>query len=570
MSPGLHAALIGLGVFLATALLTRLMRALAMRLDFVSRPTAERFSERVVPLGGGLPLVLGFCLGVLFLPLETQIMVLPALLLVCALGFIDDLRGVPAAGKLIVQAIAATGVIAWGALLPAPHLIIAVPLTAVWIVGLSNSVNLVDNMDGLSSAVVGVAALSFCALFAFGEDPSGFLPVAAALAGACAGFLAHNAPPAAIFMGDAGSLPLGFLLALVATRVRIPGWPWYGTLLLAMLPCAVPIFDTLLVTYTRRRARKPFLLGGRDHSSHRLVALGLGVPRAVLVLAGLGAVCGLAANLAPRFGLLVGLLAVGACLVLFTLLAIFLSEAAVPEPTLADARPRRPDEPDLLRFVAEVAIDTVLVVAVWTLAHVVRFQDYGRDVVGDYLEATRALLPVLLGTKLGAFYLFNLYRGVWRSIRVRDVFAIFKASSLGTLLLVLASALNNRLEDLSRLVILLDWLFLFLGLLGTRAAFFVFRRWSQRLALEPRRAALLGPATLVPILGRDLESEGLALVGVIDDGGGAVLGPREQLRELIVSHDIDVLITAVEEDSETLQMLAAQGILVRRLRIELE
>ncbi len=156
-------------------------------------------------------------------------------------------------------------------------------LTVVWVVGITNALNLLDNMDGLAGGIAMIAATYFTLLAAMsGQYFVGAL--AAATAGACAGFLIYNWNPAHIFMGDAGSLFLGFLLSAVAIKLRFPSNTPLVTWMIPLLVLALPIFDTTLVFLSRlRRGKNPLTTPGKDHISHRLAFL-LGSRReAVLV-----------------------------------------------------------------------------------------------------------------------------------------------------------------------------------------------------------------------------------------------------------------------------------------------
>jgi len=156
-------------------------------------------------------------------------------------------------------------------------------VTLIWVVGITNAQNLLDNMDGLSGGVAAVASAFFLLL----ASMSGQYLVAAlsaALLGACLGFLRYNYNPASIFMGDSGSLFLGFVLAALGIKLRFDNLPTV-TWMIPILVMGVPIFDTALVTISRLRRRlNPLTTPGRDHTSHRLVARGMSQREAVLSL----------------------------------------------------------------------------------------------------------------------------------------------------------------------------------------------------------------------------------------------------------------------------------------------
>ncbi|MDP2727078.1 MAG: MraY family glycosyltransferase, partial [Dehalococcoidia bacterium] len=157
-------------------------------------------------------------------------------------------------------------------------------ITVLWTLAITNSLNLLDNMDGLSGGVAAVAAAFFLVLALLNGQ---FLvaSLSAALLGACLGFLRYNFNPASIFMGDAGSLFLGFILAALGIRLRFPGQLTIVTWMVPVFVLGVPLFDTTLVVVSRlRRGLNPLTSPGRDHLSHRLVSLGLSQRHAVFLI----------------------------------------------------------------------------------------------------------------------------------------------------------------------------------------------------------------------------------------------------------------------------------------------
>ncbi len=218
--------------------------------------------------------------------------------LVSLFGLADDHWGLHAYLKLGGQVLAGVILILGGtqvSLFANPWLNWAI--TLLWVVGITNALNLLDNMDGLSGGVTTVAATFFLLLAAMGRPPQILVgALAAALVGACIGFLRYNLNPATIFMGDTGALFLGFLLAALGIKLRFPSnVPWI-TWLVPLCVLALPIFDTSLVFVSRmRRGKNPLTTPGKDHLSHRMVALGLTRREAVLTCYLIGGACGLVA-----------------------------------------------------------------------------------------------------------------------------------------------------------------------------------------------------------------------------------------------------------------------------------
>jgi UDP-GlcNAc:undecaprenyl-phosphate GlcNAc-1-phosphate transferase len=198
-------------------------------------------------------------------------------------GFYDDRWGMRPIVKLIAQIAAAIILILSGVKVTAlPEEWLNITITVVWVVGLTNSLNLLDNMDGLSSGVAAVCAAFFVVMAALsGQIYVGAL--AAALLGATLGFLAYNFNPASIFMGDTGSLFLGFMLAAIGVKLRFPENVPFVTWMVPIIVMGMPIFDTTLVFISRlRRGKNPLTTPGKDHVSHRLVAAGFTTREAVM------------------------------------------------------------------------------------------------------------------------------------------------------------------------------------------------------------------------------------------------------------------------------------------------
>lgn len=267
-----------------TVVLVPPLRLLAIRTGFVDQPAVRKHHQAATPLLGGVALMLGIFLPPLALSGESGrygILAAGAGLLM-VVGLIDDRRGLSVAVKLSVQLLTASALVV-SSVAKAPEILSFNPLlsasvTMLWLVGITNAFNLLDNIDGLSASVASAAALGILAVGGTG------MPLAASVFGATLGFLVFNWAPARIFMGDAGSLPLGLTVAVLVldlTGQRAGPVPW----LLPALLLAVPITDTITVFVSRlRRGQNPLTTPGTDHLSHRLVRTGLDVPGAVTVL----------------------------------------------------------------------------------------------------------------------------------------------------------------------------------------------------------------------------------------------------------------------------------------------
>jgi UDP-GlcNAc:undecaprenyl-phosphate GlcNAc-1-phosphate transferase len=269
-----------------TLVLTPAAAGLARRLGVLDRPGARKAHVEATPYLGGLAVALGLLVaGFVIGSTEQQIAVIAGCaVVVFGLGLLDDLRGLAPVVRVGVEA--ALAVVLWLAEVRAGFFgnrALDLVLTVVWVVVITNAVNLSDNMDGLASGITAIAAFAYFAIAA----PQGDYLVAAfaiALAGASLGFLRHNFPPARIFLGDAGSLLLGFLLATLGLLIDLDVSRDLLRIGVQVLILGVPVLDTALVVVMRRRAGRPITQGGTDHASHRLVALGLSGREVALLL----------------------------------------------------------------------------------------------------------------------------------------------------------------------------------------------------------------------------------------------------------------------------------------------
>jgi UDP-GlcNAc:undecaprenyl-phosphate GlcNAc-1-phosphate transferase len=282
---------------------TPIARRIALYVGVVDAPAARKMHAAPVPLLGGAAIYASFMVGLILLGDRAYIRELIGILLgatlVSLFGLADDHWGLHAYLKLGGQLLAGVVLLLGGTqvyLFPS-HPWLNWAITLLWVVGMTNALNLLDNMDGLSGGVTTVAAAFFMLLAALGNPPQVLVgAMAAALVGACVGFLRYNLNPATIFMGDTGSLFLGFVLAALGIKLRFPNnVPWI-TWLVPICVLALPIFDTTLVFVSRiLRGKNPLTTPGKDHLSHRLVALGLTRREAVLTCYLIGGACGMVA-----------------------------------------------------------------------------------------------------------------------------------------------------------------------------------------------------------------------------------------------------------------------------------
>jgi UDP-GlcNAc:undecaprenyl-phosphate GlcNAc-1-phosphate transferase len=533
--------------------------------NVVAAPRADRWHTRSTPLLGGsgifagLLAAVGIALATGVVPTSRELGgILAGGALLYAAGLLDDLVGLPPLAKLAAQGAAAALVLLSGIRVEiVSNDVAATAIGVLWIVGMTNAFNLLDNMDGLAATLAAIAC-AFFAVDAYTVHPSHFVALLAlGVCFACVGFLPYNlrlTRPAAVFMGDSGSQLLGFVLASLGLAAS---WTVAGstvaTLLLPILVLAVPILDTALVTIVRLFEGRPVTQGGRDHTSHRLVYQGLSDKRAVVLLGVVSAALGLtslAYNVLDDTRItLVGVL------ITFAFLLQFGSYLAA-----AEHAPAAQEAPSFLRSLlvhrrrlVEVLVDFALITASFTLAFIIRVEGTG---FAWQRHVFNLSLPAILVARYVFFVLFGLYRGVWRYAGARDAVNIVSAVVLSEGAAFLFIWATVPWGGFPRGTYLIDVL-LCSGLIG--AARFWERAVARALASlvgrsTQRRIIIVGAGRSGRSLLRELrETTGSRVIGFVDDDprlrgrrlqGVPVLGGMEEIGIILGRNAPDaVLIT---------------------------
>ena len=303
----------------ACVVLTPLMRKAAFKWGVVDRPAANRpykLHTEAMPLLGGASILAAIALASIWTGAWRGLAgIALGVVLLTVIGLLDDAWDIPLSVRLGAEVLAAVVAVVLGFQADATGVsMIDFVISVVWIVGITNAVNVIDNCNGITAGTVALAsaALSLVALF---EGQMAIAVIAASTAGASLGFLPFNFPKAQIFLGDAGTLPMGFLVAIVGLETDISvGIPWGFAVPVCIL--ALPIVNTMVVSVHRIRVGQPIYVGGVDSLWHRLVLLGLSRSAAVIVLLMTAAIAGATATaaameVAPRALPLVALVVVG-------------------------------------------------------------------------------------------------------------------------------------------------------------------------------------------------------------------------------------------------------------------
>ena len=586
-----------IGTFLLTfcisSALVPLFRQLSIRFGRVAQPREDRWHRSPVALFGGVAigctlLVVSAALGVAGkLPVLTL-----AAFVMFAVGLTDDILSLKPATKLVAQIACASVLLFFNYRLNwLESMTFDSLLTLFWVVGLSNAFNLLDNMDGLcagTAIIVGAAML-------LDPNPTGMLDPAeaqylAALVGATGGFLVYNIHPAKIFMGDSGSLLLGFsfgALTLSASR----GVPTRSSILpivaAPVLVLLLPIFDTTLVTVSRMMSGRSASQGGRDHSSHRLVAIGLSERRAVLVLWTLAAIGGAIGIGLRHVNQSWSILVVAAFLVGMTLFAVYLGRIRVYE---GDAAVNRGTiTPIVVEFmykrrVAEVLLDLFLVTAAYYAAYRLRFED-PEDFMKNFANFLRSL-PVVLAAQMVAFFAVGVYRGMWRHFSMSDAVVVGRGVFFGVVTAQIVILYAYRFFSYSRTVFAIYGVLLLLAVVVSRASFRLVGEFIQSQRSSGKRVLIYGAGdagalVLAELLAGD---RGIKILGFVDDDprkagirvrGYPVVGGFSSLSVLVATRSVDLVVISTRhlthDRLHNLELLCVDNsVPLSRLRLGLE
>jgi UDP-GlcNAc:undecaprenyl-phosphate GlcNAc-1-phosphate transferase len=590
------APMIGFTAFAAAAAATPIVRALARRFGAVAMPRNDRWHRKPTAMMGGIAIfvaVMATLPGLIQLSAEVWV-VLGASTLLFAVGLIDDFLKIKPYQKLIGQLIGVAIVMYFGLVLPWTNSpAINMMITLVWLTGITNAVNMLDNMDGLSVGIAAIAATFLGINFAINGQFNEALMLAG-FAGALLGFLIYNHSPASIFMGDCGSLFVGFFLATTALMSRGGGGgrsrSIVAVLAVPVLVLLVPIFDTTFVTLMRKMAGRAASQGGRDHTSHRLVALGLSEKHAVWMLYSLAVSGGVLALIVRHATIDVSIVSIATFTIVLTFLGIHLGRVRVYDETELAAAREKPLVSFLLdlsykRRIFEVILDVVLISLAYYLAYAVKFGPV-RD-SGDWQLFIKTL-PVVVVVKLAMFLASGIYRGLWRYASLASVVDFARATIVSTIAVMLTIVIAFRFDGFSRTVFALDGVLLMMMLTGSRFAFRILRRvFPANHSESCRRVLIYGAGDGGEMVFREIMNNPAlesVPVGFLDDDPGKAgrlmhglrvypaAGPLIEICRRL--HVDQILISTGKIDEERLRLLvgecAASGLSIARAHMSFQ
>jgi UDP-GlcNAc:undecaprenyl-phosphate/decaprenyl-phosphate GlcNAc-1-phosphate transferase len=579
--------------FCLAVILTPLVRSLARRFGFVAKPKIDRWHKKPTAMLGGLAIWLSVLItsSVFSLRIAYGKQILLASTFLFLVGLVDDLIHIKPYQKLIGQILGSAFLVYYGLTVPwTGSVLINMALAIFWLIAITNAINLLDNMDGLASGIAIIAA-GFLALSFLNTGQLTEALILLIFAGGLLGFLVFNSHPASVFMGDCGSMFVGFFLASTSL-MQVSGGRSRSLLPVLVVPILIlfiPIFDTTFVTVLRKLSGRAASQGGRDHTSHRLVALGMSERNAVLMLYGFAALSGVLALLVQRARLDVSLAAIASFSIVLTLIGVYLAGVKVYDESEQELAFR--DKPlyaflvdvSYKRRIFEVLLDVVLIILSYWASYAINFPP-----ANTAWQLFIRTLPVLVFVKMSVFLATGVYRGLWRYTSTSDLIVFAKAvvlSSVGSLLLIL---FLFRFEGFSRKVFIIDAVLMFLFLAGSRMAFRLFRQLVPAVSKQNgRRVLIYGAGDGGELLLRELRNNRelqLAPIGFLDDDpakngkvihGLRVFGGNGDLGSVCSQQEVDeVVISSMKMTEariqEVLRTCSEKNITVKRMRITME
>ncbi|MFV0389606.1 MAG: hypothetical protein ACK5NT_12720 [Pyrinomonadaceae bacterium] len=588
------------GASLITSLVfTFLTRTYARRRGFVAAPKADRWHKKPTAMLGGIAIYLTtIVISAAAVPYtKGKLVVLGGSTILFMVGLVDDFLNIKPYQKLIGQLIGTAFVIGMGFTLPWTHWeIVNIFITVFWLIGITNAINLLDNMDGLAAGISAIASLTL-AIVLYSNGQTDELMLVSVFIGSLVGFLAFNFYPASIFMGDCGSMFVGFFLASSVMLNSTDGFyagrsrGVFTVLVVPAMILLVPIFDTTFVTVLRKVSGRRASQGGRDHTSHRLVALGLSERSAVLMLYGLAIVAGFISFYIRDLQLTQSLALFALLTVVLVLVGVFLGKVRVYDDDEEElARNNNAAFGFLInlsykRRIFEVLLDSLLITLAYYFSYSLLFPNFERTSTWDIFIQS---LPLMVVIQLGAFLFVGVYRGIWRYTGINDFVTFFKGTVIGTAVGMIVLLFLYRFQSFSRGVFLLDGLLLFSAVSASRIAFRLFRQiLPTPITEEHRRVLIYGAGDGGEMVFRELENNPkweMSPVGFIDDDplkqdkmihGLKVCGGIRDIAQVCRDLNVEELLISVRNmDPENLKELRAvcreENIIIQRALIKIE
>ena len=579
--------------FLISVLLVPLVGKLATRLKLNRQPRSNRWNKRLVPHFGGVAIYIAIVITVLLVTELDSLTksILIGATLVFLLGLVDDIRTISPQTKLAGIIISAAFLIFAGNVLHfTPWPVVNIFISFFWIIGLANAINLVDNVDGLAAGLSLVAS-GFLAFFFLRSGDIQLLSLTIAIAGATLGFLVYNKPPASIFMGDGGSLFLGIILGTLAIARQTQASNIFAVISVPLLIFMIPIIDTSMVFITRLLRGQSPAEGGRDHTSHRLIILGLGEWQALILLLVLAIFSGLSAVLLEEWSYSLSLILLPVVIVSLGLFGAYLGQSKLHSNVDVKAKTSKMSlfiaGLTFKRRIFEIFLDIFIIVSVYYFSFVIIF---GIPLDAENWSFFLSSVPIIVGVSFFSFLLLGIYRGIWRYLGLEDIVRIgaatFTAAALNMLAIRVIFSSEANLGSYVQFFIFLIVLFLIVVL--SRLSFRLLDRLIdyQNTSNGPMVPVLIyGAGDAGEMVLRECKRNkklGYSPVGFIDDNkakhgrslnGLLILGGKTELIQIITKTNTKGLIISTREvdihslPKEVTNYLLSNGIWVKNLQL---
>jgi len=603
-------------------LLTPLVRSFAIKLGVMDLPEKRKVHDQPVPRLGGFSIFITFILVLLtfsqfnyfrflryFLQEIEFLWIFIASIIVLGMGAVDDFKKMPPSVKFFFQIIAGLIVALtcykievisspFGSI---PLGMWSIPATVLWVVAITNAINLLDGLDGLAAGTAFIVCLAMFGISLFNQN-IGIALCSIILAGSILGFLKYNFHPASIFLGDSGAYFLGFILSVLPLLGGLKG-PTTLVIIVPILALGLPIMDTALSMFRRllkslhimevdgdKNVVKLLFVDGwsmfradRDHIHHRLIKMGFTQRKAVVFLYLISLFLGGMAfsfiyfknmNYALFLATIVIASYIGIRKLGYTEIQFLRNGALLP---FFDA-------PGFNFKILRIFVDMGLVMLSYYLAFLLRFEGEFDPSVKEYYLKT---IPLVLPVKLGIFYFSSLYKGAWRYIGVSDLIKILKAVVFGCIASALLLWIIPAYGIMSRAALLIDFNLLLFFVIGERSSFRILEHLYLSRSHRERKVLIYGVGKgSVHALNEFINNPRLDIspVGFIDDdqrnqgkrvNGYPVLGSLNSLEKILENNSVSEIVIIRDDISEEKlerlsQICSSHDVSLRRFQTRLE
>jgi UDP-GlcNAc:undecaprenyl-phosphate/decaprenyl-phosphate GlcNAc-1-phosphate transferase len=542
---------------------------LSKKYGWIEDIKGDRWHKRSVAKFGGVAIFLSFILIVLLFSQPTDFIKLIVILstLIFCVGFIDDIYDVSPSFKMLLFICIAIICFNYDIkIMKSFPIFISLPFTILWITGIVNAINIIDNMDGLCGGISSIA-LCFITYIAHIQNNETIFLISLSLLGASLGFLIFNFSPAKIFMGDSGSLFVGFILSIIALEVVGNKPNILATLFVPTLILAFPIFDTSLVSINRFLNKIPISQGGIDHTSHRLVSLGLSEKFAVLFLYSISILFGLIVIVFNNHGIRTWNLILLIIFLGFGISGLFLSYYGNSAPHYL--KPQNSQNfffRTIVTFkkqILEIIFDSLIVIFCFTSSYYLRYEN---NIKADIWLVHDDVIGWIVLIKITTFYLFNLYKGIWKYASIPDMINAFKATLSASISIIIFIFFIYGDLSFSRSIIVIDFFLTFIFVSSFRVFFRIFSSlFSHRPIRNSEKVLIIGAGDLClfslrKIFDNDFESTYLP-VGILDNKPSLkgrvlldvpIIGPVDDFQSVILKKNISLVLMTIEGENHTL------------------